>query len=158
MLWMLRISLDGYLYRNLLSYNFYFYNVKRLRILNDRFSEVFPKSHVAYLTDNLLRVWWLLYLYIFTDILWYLYHSWQTVHGPLFFEDLNYIVYAPFSNFVLPPPPFVSNLHPILFLLPYLFDWMGNHPIFDVIMPLLCYIHCLMLWYFSYYYLHVVFC
>ena len=46
-LWMLRISLDGYLYRNLLSYNFYFYNVKRLRILNDRFSEVFPKSHVA---------------------------------------------------------------------------------------------------------------
>lgn len=44
---MLRVLLDGYLCNNLLPCNFSFYNLKELRILKDRFSEFFSKSHVA---------------------------------------------------------------------------------------------------------------
>lgn len=53
---MLRVLLDGYLCNNLLPCNFSFYNLKELRILKDRFSEFFSKSHVAISYINLLRV------------------------------------------------------------------------------------------------------
>ena len=104
-------------------------------------------------------------MYIFTYILWYLYHSWQTAPNPRphpFFWKHDLYCLSPFSNFVSPclltqfclqPPT------PMLFLLPCFFDWMGDRATFDVIC---CYdvtlfnvmiLRYLMLWWFSYYHL-----
>ena len=134
---MLRFFFDGYPYRKLLSYNFSSHNIKKLRILKNRFSEIFSKSHIAI---SYWRVSLLLYLYIFTYILWYLCHSWHiaTIPYTILLYCLPY-----FSNLVLhtPLPPFRFEPSTLMhFLLPYFFEWMSNHATFDVIMSSWCYI------------------
>ena len=70
-------------------------------------------------------------------------HSWRRVLTPLFYKDLPpYIAYSSFFKFcpTPPPPPLPCRLQPqppLLFLLSYFFDWMGDHATFGVLFYLM---------------------
>ena len=61
-------------------------------------------------------------------------HSWQRVPNPLFYEDPFILpTTTPFSNLLqLLLPRCLQPLSPMLFLLFYVFGWMGDSATFDV--------------------------
>ena len=138
---MLRILLHGYLYRNLLSYNFPFYNLKKLRVLRDRFSEIFSKSHVTIsYNNNLLKVrnyFICIYLHIFCNI--YVIVGRRFLPPPTYWGTHLYCL-SPFSKFCPPLPFRFQPPTPMFYFLHGFFDSMSNHATFDVIMPLWCYV------------------